>query len=232
MKQEEIILVDDDRNIVTSVRMLLECEGYIVRTFFNGEDALRSVVIQPADLMILDIKMPGMDGFETLKKLRSISALPVIFLTSKDEEEDEIEGLKLGADDYIKKPFSQKLLISRIKAILRRDGFVRPSTSNHEQIVSHGALKINLSRHECFWKNERVSVTVTEILILAALIAHVGKVMTRDQLVMVASGDINETDDRIIDSHIKRVRKKFREVDANFSCIETLYGVGYRYREE
>jgi len=226
-----IALVDDDRNILTSVGMALEAEGLMVRTYSDGTSALAALTAQPADLAVLDVKMPRMDGMELLQKLRRVTDMPVIFLTSKDEEIDEVLGLKLGADDYIRKPFSQRLLIERIRAILRRaEG--RAAAPNSDKVMVRGKLVMDPGRHSCTWDDLPVTLTVTEFLILQALATRPGHVKTRDQLMDAAYDDQVYVDDRTIDSHIKRLRKKFREIDDNFSGIETLYGIGYRYAEE
>jgi len=216
MKQT-IALVDDDRNILTSVSMTLEQEGFLVRTYTDGESALQALSSRPVDLAVLDIKMPRMDGMELLQKLRQRSSMPIIFLTSKDEEVDELMGLRLGADDYITKPFSQRLLIERIRALLRRN-----ETSRAEG--SGAAPSGVLMRGD-------IQLTVTEFLLVKALAARPGMVKSRDQLIDAAYGDTIYVDDRTIDSHVKRVRKKFRTVDNVFDQIETLYGIGYRYKE-
>ncbi len=226
-----IALVDDDRNILTSVGMALEAEGLAVRTYSDGMSALAALTAQPADLAVLDVKMPRMDGMELLQKLRRVTDMPVIFLTSKDEEIDEVLGLKLGADDYIRKPFSQRLLIERIRAILRRaEG--RAAAPSSDKVMVRGKLVMDPGRHSCTWDDQPVTLTVTEFLILQALATRPGHVKTRDQLMDAAYDDQVYVDDRTIDSHIKRLRKKFREIDDNFSGIETLYGIGYRYAEE
>jgi len=209
-----IALVDDDKNILTSVAMALEAEGFQVRTYSDGAEALRGLAQHPADLAILDIKMPRMDGMELLGHLRKQGAMPVIFLTSKDDEVDEVLGLRMGADDYIKKPFSQRLLVERIRALLRR-----------------GELVLDPARHQCSWRGENVDLTVTEFLILKSLALRPGHVKSRDQLMDGAYGEHIYVDDRTIDSHIKRLRKKFKAIDGEFAQIETLYGVGYRYRD-
>jgi len=228
-----VALVDDDRNILTSVSMALEAEGFKVRTFTDGADALRGLTAQAADLAVLDIKMPRMDGMELLQRLRKQSAIPVIFLTSKDDEVDELMGLRMGADDYIKKPFSQKLLIERIRTLLRRlDMANEPDATASGQALVRGDLVLDPGRHICTWKGQQVDLTVTEFLILKSLAARPGHVKNRDQLIDAAYGEHIYVDDRTIDSHIKRLRKKFREVDDEFGQIETLYGVGYRYRED
>ncbi|MGE5546891.1 MAG: response regulator transcription factor [Solirubrobacterales bacterium] len=228
-----IALVDDDRNILTSVSMALEAEGFKVRTYTDGADALRGLSSQPADLAVLDIKMPRMDGMELLQRLRKTSALPVIFLTSKDDEVDELLGLRMGADDYIKKPFSQKLLIERIRALLRRlDMAADPDPAAGGAPLVRGEMVLDPGRHVCTWKGQKVDLTVTEFLILKSLAQRPGHVKNRDQLIDAAYGEHIYVDDRTIDSHIKRLRKKFREIDTEFAHIETLYGVGYRYRDE
>ncbi len=228
-----IALVDDDRNILTSVSMALEAEGFKVRTYTDGAEALRSLSTQPADIAVLDIKMPRMDGMELLQRLRKSSAIPVIFLTSKDDEIDELLGLRMGADDYIKKPFSQKLLIERIRALIRRIEAAGETGDNPAAgALVRGELVLDPGRHVCTWKGLHVELTVTEFLILKSLAQRPGHVKNRDQLIDAAYGEHIYVDDRTIDSHIKRLRKKFREVDGEFSHIETLYGVGYRYRED
>jgi len=230
---QTIALVDDDRNILTSVAMALESEGFVVRTYSDGAEALRGMAAQPVDLAILDIKMPRMDGLELLERLRKQSDLPVIFLTSKDDEVDELMGLRMGADDYIKKPFSQRLLIERIRALLRRKslGKAEPGAAPHPEVIQRDDLLLDPARHVCSWKQGNVDLTVTEFLLLKALAQRPGHVKSRDQLMDAAYGENIYVDDRTIDSHIKRLRKKFKQVDAEFNEIETLYGVGYRYRE-
>ncbi|MEQ8332324.1 response regulator transcription factor [Nisaea sp.] len=227
-----IALVDDDQNILTSVSIALEAEGFEVRTFKDGEEALRGLTQRPVDLAILDIKMPRMDGMELLSRLRRQSALPVIFLTSKDDELDEMLGLKMGADDYITKPFSQRLLIERIRALLRRQELAQDEANPaSDSVLSRGSLVMDGSRHLCAWKGRQVPLTVTEFLILRSLATRPGHVKNRDQLMDAAYGDAVYVDDRTIDSHIKRIRKKFKGADDDFDQIETLYGVGYRYRD-
>ena len=225
---QTIALVDDDRNILTSVSMALEAEGFDVDTYKDGQEALREITRKPPDLAVLDIKMPRMDGMELLGELKKRSDLPVIFLTSKDDELDEAMGLRMGADDYIKKPFSQRLLIERIRAVLRR----REPQSTANEVIQRGDLTLDSTRHLCVWKGEQVNLTVTEFLLLQALARTPGHVKSRDQLIDAAYGEHIYVDDRTIDSHIKRLRRKFREVDSDFSAIETLYGVGYRYSGE
>ena len=229
---QTIALVDDDRNILTSVSMTLEAEGFAVRTYTDGAEALRALMQSPVDLAVLDIKMPRMDGMELLEKLRKSSDLPVIFLTSKDDEVDELMGLRMGADDYIKKPFSQRLLIERIRTLLRREAS-RSTTGEKagEAAVTRGDLTLDPNRHLCTWKNQPVELTVTEFLLLKALAQRPGHVKSRDQLMDSAYGENIYVDDRTIDSHIKRLRKKFKVVDDDFEMIETLYGVGYRFKE-
>ena len=228
-----IALVDDDRNILASVSMALEAEGFAVRAYSDGDEALRGIAAHPVDLAILDIKMPRMDGMELLARLRKTTALPVIFLTSKDDEVDEVLGLRMGADDYITKPFSQRLLIERIRTLLRRSELVQGSGEggNGEGTVVRGDLVLDPGRHLCSWKGHAVSLTVTEFLILKALAQRPGLVKSRDQLMDAAYGEHIYVDDRTIDSHIKRVRKKLKAADDSFNQIETLYGIGYRYKE-
>ncbi len=222
-----IALVDDDRNILTSVSIALEAEGYEVRSYKDGEEALREISRHPPDLAVLDIKMPRMDGMELLSELKKKSDLPIIFLTSKDDEVDEALGLRMGADDYIKKPFSQRLLIERIRAVLRR---AEPGDDEAAgEMLARGDLMLDSSRHLSTWKSQQVNLTVTEFLLLAALARTPGHVKSRDQLIDAAYGENIYVDDRTIDSHIKRLRRKFRESDPEFDAIETLYGVGYRY---
>jgi two-component system, OmpR family, response regulator ChvI len=228
---QTIALVDDDRNILTSVQMALEAEGFAVRTYTDGAEALRGLTTSPVDLAILDIKMPRMDGMELLERLRRQTDLPVIFLTSKDDEVDELMGLRMGADDYIKKPFSQRLLIERIRALLRRETLTRDGTSPAGESLSRGELTLDSARHLCTWKGQPVDLTVTEFLLLKSLASRPGHVKSRDQLMDAAYGEHIYVDDRTIDSHIKRLRKKFRVLDGEFAQIETLYGVGYRYRD-
>jgi two-component system response regulator ChvI len=229
-----IALVDDDKNILASVSMLLEQEGYHVRTFADGASALTALSATPPDLAILDIKMPRMDGLELLRRLRQNGELPVIFLTSKDEEIDELMGLNAGADDYIRKPFSQRLLLERVKAVLRRSENIKGPGGNGEpkkEALVRGKLALDPQRHECTWDGRPVRLTVTEFLILQALAQRPGFVKSRDSLMDAAYDDQVYVDDRTIDSHIKRLRKKFKAADDTFDAIETLYGVGYRYRE-
>ena len=230
---QTIALVDDDRNILTSVSMTLEAEGFAVRTYTDGAEALRALTQSPVDLAILDIKMPRMDGLELLERLRRSSDLPVIFLTSKDDEVDELMGLRMGADDYIKKPFSQRLLIERIRALLRREVLTRegPAGGDASEVIVRGELTLDSARHLCTWGGKAVDLTVTEFLLLKSLAARPGHVKNRDQLMDAAYGEHIYVDDRTIDSHIKRLRKKFKVLDADFAQIETLYGVGYRYRD-
>ena len=229
-----ITLVDDDENIVASVSLALESHGHTVRAFHDGASGLEALESDPPDLAILDVKMPRMDGMEVLRKLRQTSSLPVIMLTSKDEEIDEILGFNLGADDYMTKPFSQRLLIERIKAILRRAGVESgeiDTSENAGKSLKRGKLAMDPARHECTWDGKPVRLTVTEFLLLQALAQRPGFVKSRDNLMDAAYDDQVYVDDRTIDSHIKRMRKKFRVVDPEFDAIETLYGVGYRYRE-
>jgi two-component system, OmpR family, response regulator ChvI len=234
MKEKSTIcLVDDERNILQSLGMALEAEGFKVRTYPDGQAALEGLTEEPADLAVLDIKMPRMDGMELLRRLRQQTDMPVIFLTSKDEEIDQLFGLKMGADDYIAKPFSQRLVVERVKAVLRRfqarEG--APTPAEAARILERGKLRLDPERHTCHWDGKPVTLTVTEFLILQALAARPGVVKTRDALMDAAYDDQVYVDDRTIDSHIKRLRKKFKMADDDFDVIETLYGVGYRFKE-
>jgi two-component system response regulator ChvI len=228
-----IALVDDDHNILTSISIGLEAEGYRIITYTDGASALDGFKISPPDLAILDIKMPRMDGMETLRRLRQKSDMPVIFLTSKEEEIDELFGLKMGADDFIRKPFSHRLLAERIKALLRRSTPKEAITNKDAEakVLERGLLRMDPERHNCTWKHQPVPLTVTEFLILQALASRPGVVKSRNALMDVAYDDQVYVDDRTIDSHVKRLRKKFRLSDGEFDMIETLYGVGYRFKE-
>jgi len=232
-----IALVDDDRNILTSVSIGLQAEGFATRVYADGASALKACLDNPPDLAIFDIKMPGMDGLELLRRLREKSALPAIFLTSRDEEPDEALGLAMGADDYITKPFSQRLLVARIRAILRRvevaraDAADQPAIPPAPDLIHRGRLAMDPARHEVRWEDRPVSLTVTEFLILEALAMRPGVIKSRNQLMDCAYNDDTYVDDRTIDSHIKRLRRKFRAVDHSFSAIETLYGAGYSFTE-
>lgn len=228
----KIVLVDDDQNILTSVTMALEADGHEVATFEDGAEALDGILTIHPDLVVSDIKMPRMDGMEMLRNLRRESQVPLIFLTSKDEEIDEVLGLTLGADDYVKKPFSQRLLLERVKAVLRRGASAGADPAEGTpDAIRRGALTLDPSRHACTWHDKPVTLTVTEFLILQALANRPGFVKSRDSLMDAAYDDQVYVDDRTIDSHIKRIRKKFRVVDPEFDQIETLYGVGYKYKE-
>lgn len=230
-----IALVDDDRNILTSLSIALQAEGFVTRVYQDSELALKALLDNPPDLAIFDIKMPKMDGLELLRRLREKSALPVIFLTSKDEELDEALGLAMGADDYVVKPFSQRLLLARVRAILRRASLNAAPQNVEEDLpdpIIRGALAMDPARHSVTWKDTPVSLTVTEFLILEALANRPGVVKTRSQLMDAAYQDDIFVDDRTIDSHIKRLRRKFREVDGEFSGIDTLYGAGYRFNPQ
>ena len=224
-----IALVDDDENILASLSAALEDEGYQVDTYGDGVEALDGIGRRPVDLAILDIKMPKMDGMELLGNLRQKIDVPVIFLTSKDDEIDEVMGLRMGADDYIKKPFSQRLLLERINAVLRRHDLSGQEKSDAD-VLRRGDLVLDQSRHLCTWKEMEVNLTVTEFLLVEALARRPGHVKSRDQLIDAAYGEHIYVDDRTIDSHIKRLRRKFKDVDEDFAEIETLYGIGYRYQ--
>ena len=236
-QQQVIALVDDDRNILTTVSIGLQAEGFATRVYADGATALRALLDNPPDLVVCDIKMPQMDGLELLQKLRAKSALPLIFLTSKDEEPDEALGLAMGADDYIAKPFSQRLLVARIRAILRRTELMRaetdaqPNEPETATLIQRGNLEMDPSRHRVSWRGKPVSLTVTEFLILEALATRPGVIKSRNQLMDAAYSDDVFVDDRTIDSHIKRLRRKFRAADPTFSAIETLYGAGYSFTD-
>ncbi|GAA4006931.1 response regulator transcription factor [Sphingomonas humi] len=240
MTAKVIALVDDDRNILTSVSIALQAEGFVTRLYPDGVSALKALGDNPADLGVFDIKMPGMDGLALLGALRSrggaAAAMPVIFLTSKDEEQDEAHGLAAGADDYIAKPFSQRLLIARIRAILRRADMVKATLASGEEdsaaaVIERGRLMLDPARHQVKWDGRPVTLTVTEFLILETLAQRPGVVKNRNQLLDVAYQEDVFVDDRTIDSHIKRIRRKFRAADPSFDAIETLYGVGYRFSD-
>ena len=225
-----IALVDDDRNILTSISMALENEGFKVQTYIDAENALVGISRNPPDLAVIDIKMPRMNGEELLKRLRKKTTIPILFLTSKDEEVDELLGLKLGADDFIKKSggFSVKVLIERIRVQLRK------KTSNiddSKNLIKHGKLVLDPSQLECSWNGKALpeKLTTTEFLIVKELAKRPGMIKERAQLMDIAYKDNNEIEDRTIDSHVKRIRKKFKMVDQNFSAIETRYGSGYRW---
>lgn len=234
----KITLVDDDENIVASVSLALESHGHTVKAYYDGLTGLQALESDPPDLAILDVKMPRMDGMEVLRRLRQTRETPVIILTSKDDEIDEVLGFNLGADDYIHKPFSQRLLIERVKAVLRRgrENEENPigspgSAAAAARAIKRGRLTLDPARHDCLWDDKPVKLTVTEFLLLQALAQRPGFVKSRDNLMDAAYDDQVYVDDRTIDSHVKRMRKKFRLVDPEFDAIETLYGVGYRYRE-
>jgi two-component system response regulator ChvI len=232
-----IALVDDDRNILTSVSIALQAEGFVTRVYTDPVVALKAFAENAPDLAVLDIKMPQMDGMELLRRVREGSPVPVIFLTSKDDELDEALGLAMGADDYISKPFSQRLLIARIRAILRRQELAKgEANATHDKpdlpSLERGRLVMDPARHKVLWANQEVTLTVTEFLILEALAQRPGVVKTRNQLLDVAYHDDVYVDDRTIDSHIKRIRRKFRTRDSEFDAIETLYGVGYKFDDQ
>jgi two-component system response regulator ChvI len=232
-----IALVDDDRNILTSISIALQAEGFITRVYSDGDTALKAFAEAMPDLGVFDIKMPRMDGMELLRRVRETSSMPVIFLTSKDDELDEALGLAMGADDYIAKPFSQRLLIARIRALLRRQELARgEATATREEVETpllvRGRLTMDPARHKVIWDGREVTLTVTEFMILEALAQRPGVVKSRNQLLDIAYQDDVYVDDRTIDSHIKRIRRKFRAADPAFDAIETLYGVGYRFEDE
>jgi two-component system, OmpR family, response regulator ChvI len=235
-ERRTIALVDDDRNILTTVSIALQAEGFATRVYSDGEAALKALTENPPDLAVFDIKMPRMDGMELLRRVRGQSDLPVIFLTSKDEEGDEEAGFEMGADDYIAKPFSLRLLIARIRALLRRSGVGtgdEGATGGPEPgpAIERGRLRMDPARHQVTWEDKPVSLTVTEFLILEALAQRPGVIKSRNQLMDAAYPDDVFVDDRTVDSHIKRMRRKFRSVDPEFGAIETLYGAGYSFAD-
>ena len=230
---EKIVLVDDDRNITTSVSMALEAEGFTVKTFNDGEAGLQGIEDEKPNLAVLDVKMPRMDGIELLENIRKDNqSLPVIFLTSKDDEVDQVLGLRMGADDYITKPFSQRLLIERIRTLLRRQKLQTSETKEAEKTINLGDMILDDDRYLCAWKGEPVALTVTEYLLVKTLAVKPGHVKSRDQLIEAAYGETIYVDDRTIDSHIKRVRQKFKKIDSEFDRIEAVYGAGYKFSEE
>ncbi|WP_120716148.1 response regulator transcription factor [Tsuneonella amylolytica] len=238
LERRTIALVDDDRNILTTVSIALQAEGFATRVYSDGEAALKALVENPPDLGVFDIKMPRMDGMELLRRVRAESALPVIFLTSKDDEEDEELGFEMGADDYIAKPFSLRLLIARIRALLKRSGLSvpdapagSPAAAEPGPVIERGRLRMDPARHQVTWDGEPVSLTVTEFLILEALAQRPGVIKSRNLLMDAAYPDDVFVDDRTVDSHIKRMRRKFRSVDPEFGAIETLYGAGYSFAD-
>ena len=233
--KNNIFLIDDDKNILTSVSMLLESEGYKVKTFSDGESGLKAILENHPDIAVVDIKMPRLDGIELLKKLRKTSDMPVIFLTSKDTEIDELLGLKIGADDYITKPFSQRILIERIRILIKRDELKNIKKKNKiddKNFLRTGNIFLDTEKYMCKWKNKTVNLTVTEFLLIKSLVENTGVVKSRDQLILSAFGEDKENiDDRAIDHHFKRIRKKFKNTDNNFNSIVTIYGGGYKFSE-
>ena len=231
MHKQTIALIDDDRNILTSISIALEKEGFNVQTYLDGESAYIGITRTPPNLAVIDVKMPKMDGEELLRKLRKKTSLPVILLTSKDEEVDELLGLKLGADDFIKKSggFSIKVLIERIRVQLRKKDTA--NIDENKNIISHGKLRLDPSQLECEWNGKQLpdKLTTTEFLIVKELAKRPGIIKERSQLMDIAYREDTDIEDRTIDSHIKRIRKKFKKVDNNFSAIETRYGSGYRW---
>ena len=232
MHKQTIALIDDDRNILTSISIALEKEGFNIQTYLDGESALIGLTRSPPDLAVIDIKMPKMDGEELLKKLRKKTSLPVIFLTSKEDEVDELLGLKLGADDFVKKSggFSIKVLIERIRVQLRKKD-IDNNIDDTKNIISHGKLKLDPSQLECEWDGKQLpdKLTTTEFIIVRELAKRPGIIKERSQLMDIAYREDTDIEDRTIDSHVKRIRKKFKKIDTNFSAIETRYGSGYRW---
>ena len=233
--KNNVFLIDDDKNILTSISMLLENEGYKVSTFSDGESGLKAILENSPDIAVVDIKMPRLDGIELLKKLRRTSNMPVIFLTSKDTEIDELLGLKIGADDYITKPFSQNILMERIRILIKRTELKNIKQKNNiddKNSIKEGNIFLDTEKYMCKWKNKTVNLTVTEFLLIKSLVKNVGAVKSRDQLIVSAFGEDKENiDDRSIDHHFKRIRKKFKSADNNFNSIVTIYGGGYKFSE-
>ena len=232
--KKKIFLVDDDQNILTSVSMALESEGFLVKTFTDGEKGLKGILAESPDIAVLDIKMPRLNGIDLLKKLRDSSDIPVIFLTSKDTEIDQLLGFKLGADDYITKPFSQKILIERIRVLIKRQELIlnQDKVLGKTNTTVKGNFFLDKDEHICKWKNQTIHLTVTEFLIIQSLIENPGAVKSREQLMMAAFGDESkDEDDRAIDHHLKRIRKKIKIFDNKFNSIHTIYGVGYKFSE-
>jgi two-component system response regulator ChvI len=228
-----IALVDDDSNILTSLSIAFEAQGYRINTYIDGFAALDAFLTEPPDLAILDIKMPRIDGIETLRRLRQKSDLPVIFLTSKEEEMDELIGLRMGADDYIRKPFSPRLLLERVKVLLRRAAPKDRAAAKDagSKVLERGELRMDPERHSCTWKNEPVVLTLTEFLILQALASRPGVMKSRSTLICAVHDNEVYVDERTIDSHMKRLRRKFKARDPEFDMVESVYGIGYRFKE-
>jgi two-component system, OmpR family, response regulator ChvI len=226
-----IAVIDDDHNILTSVSILFENEGYRTLTYADGLTALDAFKRTPPDLAILDVKMPRMDGMEALRRLRKASDIPVILLTATEGEAAELVGFKMGADDFIRKPFSQRLLLERVRAVLRRRMLNDELAPREARTIEYGDIRLDAERHQCIWKDHPVVLTATEFQIVQALVSRPGVVRSRDALMDIAHDEKSYVDDRTIDCHVKRIRKKFRRADAQFDMIETLYGVGYRFRE-
>jgi len=232
--KNNVFLIDDDKNILTSISMLLENEGYKVSTFSDGESGLKAILENSPDIAVVDIKMPRLDGIELLKKLRRTSNMPVIFLTSKDTEIDELLGLKIGADDYITKPFSQNVLMERIRILIKRTELknLKEKKFDDRNSIKEGNMFLDTEKYMCKWKNKTINLTVTEFLLIKSLVENVGAVKSRDQLIVSAFGEDKENiDDRSIDHHFKRIRKKFKIADNNFNSIVTIYGGGYKFSE-
>ena len=233
--KNNVFLIDDDKNILASISMLLENEGYKVSTFSDGESGLKAILENSPDIAVVDIKMPRLDGIELLKKLRRTSNMPVIFLTSKDTEIDELLGLKIGADDYITKPFSQNILMERIRILIKRTelkNMKKKDNIDDRNSIKEGNMFLDTEKYMCKWKNKTVNLTVTEFLLIKSLVENVGAVKSRDQLIVSAFGEDKENiDDRSIDHHFKRIRKKFKIADNDFNSIVTIYGGGYKFSE-
>ena len=235
MKKSKIVVIEDEVDILEVINYNLSKEGFDVCSALDGEEGLALIKKEVPDLVLLDLMLPGLDGIEICRKLKtdySTRSIPIIMVTAKGEESDIVLGLGMGADDYITKPFSQKLLIERVKVILKRtSSSSKGNEVNSDSLIERGNLLLNMDRHECHWKEERIKLTVTEFLLLESLVNRPGYVKNRDQLMSAAYSDDLYVDDRTIDSHIKRIRRKFKAIDKDFNSIETLYGVGYRFNQ-
>jgi two-component system response regulator ChvI len=233
-RSELVAVVDDEKNIRETVAFALKREGYRVNTYADGAEAWAAFKRELPDLAVLDILLPRMDGRELCRRLRAKSeALPIVFLTSKDEELDRVLGLELGADDYLCKPFSMRELVARVKVLFRRAALAAdPSRREESKMLRVGALEIDGLRYTARWRGEPLALTVTEFLLLQALARHPGHVKTRQQLMEEAYPHDAYVSERTIDSHVKRLRRKFEARDSAFTGIDTVHGLGYRWTED
>jgi two-component system response regulator ChvI len=231
-----VLLVDDDQALQTILAAALTDEGFVVATARNGLEGVRAFEADGADLVILDVLMPELDGLEACRRIRKKSTVPIILLTSRSEEVDRVTGLETGADDYVTKPFSTRELVARIRALGRRAGMApspaapAPSALGAEPVQA-GALRLDPARFEALWQGKPVTLTRSEFQILGALARNRGTVLARERLLDIARGEDAVVTDRTVDTFIKRLRKKIRDVDESFDEIETVFGVGYRYRD-